>query len=276
MRTVNSVSLVGRLTKAVEIRANSKPNEKGILGGTAYFSLANVQKSIKLEDGSYKDDPRFFNCRLSVGDVNGKYAEYLKGLTTKDYVAVEGTIDYYTSSKDGKVYYQVTVEQFGALNKLTLSGNVTQDAKKKLSTREGSKPNEGFTHFTLATTLYGHKKPLYQRCSLNLRAVDKFVELKKGDRVITEGFLVTQEWEQDGQKKSENVLICNPSTTVILRKEVQNSEETEATEETAPQAPAPKKFKAIVKTPVVEEELPLEEDEPHYEDEPFDGENIPF
>lgn len=278
MRTINTIAIVGRLTRPVEIRPNSKPNENGITGGVALFSLANVQRSIKQEDGSYKDDPRFYNCRLVIGDVNGKYAEYLKAFTTKDFIAVEGVEDYYTSSKDGKVYHTIEVKQFATLNKLVISGNVVRDEKKYLSTGEDAKPNTGYTRFTLGCTLYGRKKPLYQKCTLNLRAVDKFVELKKGDTVITEGYLVTQEWEKDGQKRSENILVCDPSTTTILRKEVKATEVAEAPEETAPQAPAPRKFKAVVKAPVapvVEEEPPVETED-FFENEPFEGENIPF
>lgn len=276
MRTINSISIVGRLTRSVEIRPN-EPNENGIIGGMAYFSLANVQRSIRQEDGSYKDDPRFYNCKLNIGDVNGKYAEYLKTFTTKDFIAVEGVEDYYTSSKDGKVYHTINVKQFNSLNKLVISGNVVRDEQKYLSTGENAKPNTGYTRFTLGTTLYGKKKPLYQKCTLNLMAYEKFIELKKGDTVITEGYLVTQEWEKDGQKRSENVLICNPLTTTILRKEVKSVEETEVHEETAPQTPASvKKFKAIVKTPVVEEEPPVQTEEDFFEREPFEGEDIPF
>ena len=275
MRTINSISIVGRLTRPVEIRPNSEPNKNGLIGGYAYFSLANVQRSIRQEDGSYKDDPRFYNCKLSIGDVNGKYAEYLSSLTTKDILSVEGVEDYYTSSKDGKVYHSIVVKQFGALNKMVIAGNISKEPFTRMSIDEDAKPNTGYTYFTIATTLYGKEKPLYQKCSLNIYNYDKFIPLKTGDRVIAEGYLVTQEKEKDGQKRSENVLICNPLTTTILRKEVKAAVETEVPEETTPQTPAPKKFKAIVKTSVVEEEPPVQTED-LFENEPFEGEDIPF
>lgn len=272
--TINSFSLVGRLVKSIEIRPNQNPNEKGILGGKAYFTLANVTHMTKQDDGSYKDDASFYSCSLQVGDVNGKYADYLKEFQKGEYVAVSGIEKSYESTgKDGKVYqnHLIDVSQFEAVNHVTLSGNLTRDAKKYASKLEGAKPNTGFCKFTIANTPYGRKQTLYQDCTLNLFNYEKFTEPKQGDRVVCEGFLVTQTSEYEGKKISRNILVINPSTCQIFRKEAKAT-----TAETAEEAPAPKKttakFKAVVKksAPVAEEPQSGE----IIED--FEDDNIPF
>jgi single-strand DNA-binding protein len=105
---MNSVNLIGRLTKNVEL--NTYKNSKGEKNTYCYFNLA-VQRD--------KENCDFISCVAF-----GRIAEVLEEYTTKGtMIGISGSIQ--TSVKDEKYYTNVVV------NSMTLCGGLKQEDEEE-------------------------------------------------------------------------------------------------------------------------------------------------
>lgn len=126
MADVNCVSLVGRLTRDIEIRyAGEMPVGK--------FGLANNYS--KKTDGKWTDEANFFDIILF-----GRQAESLKPYLVKGkQVAVSGELRQERWEKDGRPQSMVRVI---ASNIQLLGGNATDNSKSQKSVSYAQKSNQ--------------------------------------------------------------------------------------------------------------------------------------
>lgn len=114
---LNTVALVGRLTKNVEMRYSNS----GFAFGN--FSLA-VNRKVKQQDGSWQDKASFFEVKL-IGKMAEGLAQYL---TKGKQVSVKGYLEQETWQQDGQNRSKVVV---------------MSESISLLGSKQGSQGNQG-------------------------------------------------------------------------------------------------------------------------------------
>lgn len=190
MSGINKVTLVGRLTKDVEVRKTNS-------------GLSVAQVTIAC-DRIKKDDPADFITVVvwrQAADFLGQYAK--KGTL----IAVDGRMKSRSYEKDGQKVYVTEVEAenvsivngsgSGSMNHVTLLGRLTKDVEARKTGNDTS-----VAQFSVACDGRRKDDPAdFLNCVAWRQAADFLAQYaKKGDTVGVDGSIRTRNYEKDGQK----------------------------------------------------------------------------
>ena len=259
MLNINSIIITGRLVSDAEVKSTADGSKH-----YALYTIANSWYNSKksAEDGTVTYEPHtdFYDCVESVGNVEA-YQKKLESLKKGHEIHVLGKLTKKTVQKeDGSnvSYYNVRVTK-SMMNYACFEGRVVADGQKFASKKEDS--NGGFCRFRLASNGLNYKnangewvsKTAFIDVRMNVYNYEKFIVPAKGDAVMVEGYFITEEYTtKEGENRSQLILVAEPDTYAIQRKE--KPTETAAAPTTAP---APTTAQAQIANDFADEDIPF-------------------